>query len=71
MDGGGGVTTFLPVCPDTDIERINCPCSSCAEFRETWRDKMWEDARDQEWDRREASRREDRREWCRINGRCW
>lgn len=65
------MSTFLPVCPNTGIERISCPCSSCAEHREVLREKIRKEEEDREWSRREASRRNDRDQWLRTNGRCW
>jgi len=38
---------------------------------EMLRDKFWEDEAIREWERREPSRRYDRDQWLRINGRCW
>ena len=71
MRAGGVVdamTTFLPVCPNTDIERVNCPCSSCAEFKREVLDRMYDEERDKHFD---ARRREDRRDVLKINGRCF
>jgi hypothetical protein len=57
-------------CPDTGDDRDECGCSKCSEYRVTWAEFL-RDEEDKDWNRRAASRRYDRDQWCRINGRCW
>jgi hypothetical protein len=41
------MTALLPLCPNTDIERVSCPCSLCAEHREVLREKIRKEFEDQ------------------------
>lgn len=55
-------------CPDTNEDRDTCACEKCAEYRAAWAEFKREEAQ-KDWDRRAGSRRYDRDQWCRINGR--
>jgi hypothetical protein len=57
-------------CPDEGIDRNECPCEKCAEYRKALAE-FQRDQEDEDWRRREPSRRYDRDQWCRINGRVY
>jgi hypothetical protein len=55
-------------CPDSEMDRLECPCAKCAEHREALREQRRKEAEDAEWRRNFDSRKVDRDERCRING---
>jgi hypothetical protein len=56
-------------CPDSEMDRLECPCAKCAEHRGVLHEKIRDEAFEAEWKRRFDSRKADRDEACRINGR--
>ena len=64
------MTKHIIFCPETELPREECTCKACSEYRAAL-DELKRDREDEDERRREPSRRYDRDQWCRINGRCW
>ena len=51
---------FAPTCDDSGLVRDECTCPKCAEFREVMRERLKELKDDEDFRRREQSRRVDK-----------